>query len=183
MSRGLHASTIAALATDGFELATLIYMDLPTAVALTDWAVNVVSGSITYISSPDLIEIGSSEESGELRVNEFSIRLSGVSTDWIAVFTTTAYLNSRFRMWRVVMSSGAVVGTPIMVFDGRIVGYSIKDGPDTSEVEVKIASHWADFERKNGRRTSNASQQQYFPTDKGMEFAKELSRDIPWGRK
>ena len=43
-------------------------------------------------------------------------------------------------------------------------------------------SHWADFEKKSGRKTNNTSQQRFFSADKGMEFSSENVLDIKWGR-
>jgi hypothetical protein len=51
-----------------------------------------------------------------------------------------------------------------------------------SAVGLSIVSHWADFEKKNGRKTNNTSQQRFFSTDVGMDFASQTVQDIKWGR-
>ena len=48
---------------------------------------------------------------------------------------------------------------------------------------MSIASHWADFSKVEGRKTNTGSQQIFFPTDKGMEFAGLTVQDILWGKK
>jgi hypothetical protein len=52
----------------------------------------------------------------------------------------------------------------------------------SSSVGLSIVSHWADFEKKNGRKTNNTSQKRFFSTDVGMDFASQTVQDIKWGR-
>lgn len=183
MTRGLHSSTIAALANDSFQMATLIQMDFSTVLRLTDWPTNVTAFAATFTASADILEVGSANETGDLRVNEFTLKLSGVSQYYLALFLGNNYVNVRTQVWKAVISSGAVVGSPIQVFDGNMTNFDIDENDTGSEVTVSIASHWKDFERVNGRRTNSASQKKWFSADEGMQFAKELVKDIPWGRK
>ena len=38
------------------------------------------------------------------------------------------------------------------------------------------------FDDTNGRRTTEASQQRHYSTDRGMQFASTTTKDIRWGR-
>lgn len=183
MTRGINATTATALATDAFEFATLIQMDFGTVVRITNWPANVTAFSNTFVSSADILDMSAPSETGDLRVNEFTLTLSGVSLTWINLFLAGDYVNVRTQVWQAVLSSGVVVGDPIQVFDGNITNYDVEETDTTSQVMVTIASHWKDFDRVNGRKTNPASQKKYFPDDEGMQYAKELIRDIPWGRK
>ncbi len=49
-------------------------------------------------------------------------------------------------------------------------------------VNLTVVSHWADFEKKNGRKTNNTSQQRFFGTDVGMDFSSETVQDVKWSR-
>ena len=64
--------------------------------------------------------------------------------------------------------------------------YRYRDGLPESEtqsnVKLVIVSHWADFDKKSGRKTNNSSQQRFFSTDVGMDFSSETVLDIKWGR-
>ncbi len=51
-----------------------------------------------------------------------------------------------------------------------------------STVNLAVVSHWADFDKKNGRKTNNTSQQRFFSADVGMDFSSETVQDIKWGR-
>lgn len=183
MTRGLNQDTINALATNEFDFATLIQLDFPTVLRLTDWGRDVSAFSNTFVSSPDLLSIDGVEESGDVRVNEFEITMSGVNQAYISIFLNNEFVNVRMRIWKAVLQNDAIVGDPISIFDGKISGMGLDEGTDTSEVTIKASSHWKDFEKMSGRKTNPTSQQRFFPNDVGFEFAQDLKRDISWGRK
>jgi len=183
MSRTIDAATQAALAGDDFNLATLIRLDFPTAIKITDWQRNIIVGADTFSSSPDLTTTSDVSESGELRVNEISIEFGGESQVYVSLFLNNDYIDIQGKIWRAVLdSTDAVIGQPILVFDGRIVSYAISDNDSSSKVGVQLASHWKDFELVKGRLTNSNSQNLYFPNDRGFDYAHETRKDIKWGK-
>lgn len=184
MTRLINATTKAALATDGFRFATLVRIDLAASVYLTDYGVDLTTSVGNYTSSAHVLEIGDISETGELRVNELSLTLSGVEQTFVAALLGGDYLDRRVRIWRAVISaSDTEVGTPFLYFDGRISSFDIEDTERDSEVVLNIASHWADFEKVNNRKTNSNSQQLHFPGDKGFDYASKVVKDLRWGRK
>lgn len=183
MSRAISADTIAELAKDSFNLATLFRLDFSTPIIITDWPRNLTVGGIEYVSSPHFQEAGSPTESAQLRVNSLNIVFSGVEQSYVSIFLGQSYMGVRARMWKATLDdSDGVIGEPIMVFNGRIVNFGISDTDTDSQVEVELASHWKDFEKVNGRKTNHNSQQAHFPGDMGFEFAAKTVKDIKWGR-
>ena len=73
-------------------------------------------------------------------------------------------------------------GQTYQYFDGRIKDFTISESRASAQLTLEIASQFADYERKNGRRTNNASQQRFFASDVGMEFSPQIQTDIKWGR-
>jgi hypothetical protein len=49
-------------------------------------------------------------------------------------------------------------------------------------IELDIASHWSDFEKRSGRKTNSNSQGLHFTGDKGFDFAANIVKDLKWGR-
>jgi len=183
MSREIDSATITALNSDNLNIANLVQMDFDTPIKITNWARDVVALSTTFDSSSDLLEIDQFTESSELQVNSSTLRFSGVSQTFVSLFLTNDYIDVRTRIWKAVLTnSDTVIGSPILVFDGRITSYSIVDSQNDSAVSVEIASHWKDFQLRNGRKTNNNTQQLYFPGDKGFEFASETNKEIKWGK-
>lgn len=180
--RTIHASTLTALQSDSFNFATLIEFDFDTPVRITDWARSISYGGNTYSSSVHLIDYGTFNESAELRINSVTVTLSAVEQTYVSLFLSQNYMDTRTRIWRAALdASDTVIGTPILVYDGRIAGYTITDTETDSTIAVDVASHWKDFELTNGRKTNHNVQQLHFSGDQGFEFAAVTQKDIKWG--
>lgn len=183
MSRSIDSQTIAALANDSFEMATLIQFDFDSVVRITDWNRDVTALSSQWVSSAELVGVDTIRETGEIRINEVDIEFSGVSQYWISIMLNTDYINTKTRIWKAIMVDGVVVGQPIEMFQGFITSMEFAEQDEESTVVLSVASHWKDFDKTSGRKTNPASQQRFFPNDEGMEFTKDTARNIPWGRK
>jgi len=184
MTRAIDASTIAELAKDDFNLATLIKLEFDTPLYITDWDRSVTALSATWVSSPHFMSSGDVTETSDLRVNTVNITLSGVEQSYISIFLSQDYIDKPIKFYRAVLDdSDVVIGSPILVFDGLMTGYDIEDTEDSSQITVNCASHWKDFEKENGRKTNDNSQKIYFPNDDGFEFAAKTIKDLKWGRK
>lgn len=188
MSRTIDAATVTALAADSFRLANLLQMDftIPSPqniVRLTDWGHDLTALSATWDSSPHFMGVTTATESGELRVSSVTVRLSGVEQTFVSLFLNNQYHDVRLRQYKAVLdSSAAVVGAPILVFDGRISDFGMGDSESDVVIEVVAASHWANFDAIAGRRTNHNSQQLFFSGDLGFEFAADTVEEIKWGR-
>lgn len=184
MTRLINSATLAALESDSFNIATLVQIDFSTVLRLTDWGRNVTALSNIWNSSANFIGIDNVTESAELRVNDLSLTLSGVDQTYVSIFLGNNYIDVPIKVYRAILNDAdAVVGVPILIFDGILTGYDIQDTENESKVTVQMASHWKDFEKENGRRTNHNSQQLYFAGDEGFEFAPKSIKDLKWGRK
>ena len=184
MTRLIDSATIAELAKDDFNLATLIRFDFSSVVYLTDWDRDISALSATWNSSPHFLGVGDVKETSDLRVNTVDITLSGVEQSYVSLFLSQNYIDVPARIYRAVLDDNdVVIGSPILVFNGVITNYDIQDSKSESTVTVQIASHWKDFEKENGRKTNDNSQKIYFPNDEGFEFAAKTIKDLKWGRK
>lgn len=183
MSRVIHADVITELAKDHFNTAFLVKIDFATAVYLTDYAHDITHSSITYDAGGHLLGISSVSETSEVRVGSITINLSGVQQAHIATLLSGGYVDRQVVISRVVLNDvGVIIGNPITVYDGRISHFAISDTDESSEINLTVTSHWADFELKAGRRTNDNSQQMFFSGDKGLEFSGLMTKDIKWGR-
>ena len=75
-----------------------------------------------------------------------------------------------------------MIADPFLLYDGQIDTFSVSETSTDSSVSLGIVSHWADFEKRSGRKTNNTSQQRFFSTDVGMDFSSQTVLDIKWGR-
>ena len=92
-------------------------------------------------------------------------------------------INATVQLYRAFLnSSNSIISDPFLLFDGFIDQYSIEDDTTTANIGLNITSHWGNFEKVSGRRTSDNSQQRFFSGDKGFEFSALTVQDIRWGR-
>tara|TARA_R110002074_G_scaffold36256_1_gene98805 strand:+ start:148 stop:702 length:555 start_codon:yes stop_codon:yes gene_type:complete len=183
VSRGIHADVITELAKDAFNMAHLVTIDFSTTVFLTDYAHDITYGGNEYSSSSHLLALSQVNETSESKVGSFTINLSSVEQTFVSLLLGENYIDREVTISRVILdSTGAIIGTPIPLYNGRIDGFAIKDDDNSSQINLSTASHWSDFEKESGRRTNHNGQQIYFAGDKGFEFASSAVKDIKWGR-
>jgi hypothetical protein len=184
MSRVTNSATITALASDSIRLATLIKLNFPTPVYITDYGQDVTYSTITYQASSYILEVGDASESGDIRVNSMDLTLSSVGQTYVSLFLQSDYVNKQVLVQRVCLDDNDnVIGEPITYFDGRIVAFDIEDSGTDSKITIELASHWQDFDKIQNRKTNNKSQQFWFPDDKGFEYAASVITNLKWGRK
>jgi hypothetical protein len=82
----------------------------------------------------------------------------------------------------LLADNNSLIADPFLLYQGNIENFEIQEDEKDSIVDLAIVSHWADFDKKNGRKTNNTSQQRFFSTDVGMDFASQTVQDIKWGR-
>jgi len=183
MTRTVNATTLTALQSDQVRLAHLVRFDFSTTLFLTNAPFPITYDGDTYLAAGHFLSLDTTQETQDLRVGSMTINISGVDQSYLSIFLNQEYVNRRARVFLAILDAdGAIQGDPIKTFDGEIVGYSLQDSKNSSVINMKVASHWADFERLNGRRTNQNSQQYYFPNDTGMRFAAESIKDIQWGK-
>jgi hypothetical protein len=143
------------------------------------------SGTNTYLAQGQFLYFGNITESSDLRVGQVDLTFTAVDTTTVALLLNNNYMNKRVVIYRAILDEDYSFTSDdvFTVFDGRIMNYNIRETESTATVTMTVASLFADFERKNGRRTNNASQQRVFSSDLGMNFSAEIVKDIKWGRK
>mgnify|MGYP003120157475 FL=1 len=109
--------------------------------------------------------------------------LSGADQTFISTVLNENVVNDAFTMYRGFLNdSNALIADPFLIYKGTIDSFDINETETASSVNLRIVSHWADFEKKNGRKTNNTSQQRFFSSDVGMNFSSQTVQDIKWGR-
>ena len=193
MSRSLPGAVVTEIAKDSLKYIDLIEVHFDAADGGTKFLTNgqfpfavstdTSGGSQTFQANGEFISFELVNETDEARINEINIILSGVSTTFTNLFLNNDYVERRIVIYRQFLdSANAALSTPVMLFDGEIKNFAINDQSDTSQVVIKSASVFYNFDDTNGRRTTEASQQRHYSTDRGMQFASTTTKDIRWGR-
>lgn len=183
MPRTIASSTLTKLQSTEFVLTHLLKLDLDTPLYLTENPFDIDFDGNTYDANASLVGVGSVTESTDLKVGQINISFSGADTSTIQTIIGQNIINRKLQIWKVVVNdeTGAITGDPIPTFTGYITSFRLDESPPESTVSINAASHWADFNKKNGRFTNNNSQQNIFSGDLGMEYAANTIKDLKWG--
>ena len=187
MTRSLTTAIKNELATNDIRPVHLITIGFGTPVNITDCSFDLTSSvsgsSVTYSSSDFIMGISNHTEETDITKSSVSISLSGADQTFISTVLNENVVNDNVDIFRGFLNdSNGLIADPFLLYRGKIESFEIQEGEKDSTVALSIVSHWADFEKKNGRKTNNTSQQRFFSTDVGMDFASQTVQDIKWGR-
>jgi len=187
MTRSLTTAIKNALATNDIRPVHLITIGFSTPVNITDCSFSLTSdvsgSSVTYNSSDFILGISEFSEQTDISKTSLKLTLSGADQTFIATVLNENVTNDDVIIYRGLLdSSNSLIDDPIILYKGNIENFSVQESDTSSVVVLSIVSQWADFDKRNGRKTNNTSQQRFFSTDVGMDFSSETIRDIKWGR-
>ena len=187
MTRSLTTAVKNELATNDIRPIHLITIGFGTPVNLTDCSFSLTSSvsgsSVTYSASDFILGISNHTEETDITKSSVSLNLSGADQTFISTCLNENVVNDSVKIFRGFLNdSNALIADPFLLYDGQIDTFSISENKNESTVNLGIVSHWADFEKRSGRKTNNTSQQRFFSTDVGMDFSSQTVLDIKWGR-
>ena len=187
MTRSLTTAVKNELATNDIRPVHLITLGFATPVNITDCSFSLTSSvsgsSVTYSASDFILGITNHTEETDITKSSVSINLSGADQTFISTVLNENVVNDSVDIFRGFLDdSNALIADPFLLYRGKIDSFDIAETDKDSQVNLSIVSNWADFEKKNGRKTNNTSQQRFFTGDVGMDFASQTVQDIKWGR-
>ena len=188
MTRTLTTAVKNELLTNEIRPIHLLSIGFSTPVNLTDNSFDLTSSisgsSKTYTASPFLVSVPSFTEETDVTKTSLNIDLSGADQTFISTCLNENIVNDSVEIFRGLLnSSNSLIADPLLLYSGNIETFQISENETNSNVTLTVVSHWADFDKKSGRQTNNNSQQRFFSTDVGMDFASQSVLDIKWGRK
>jgi len=185
MARGLTSAVKTALAASP-TYCHLVYLGFATPVRKTDNSFDIVDdiegSSQTYNADGTLLGVGDIPESNTPIKHNIGLMFSGVDQSLISTCLSNDVLGSEIKVYRGVVSGTTCIADPFLLFHGHLADFQINDGGKSAILGMTITSHFGNFEKINGRTTSDISQQRFFSGDKGFEFSALTIRDIKWGR-
>ena len=152
---------------------------------ITNAPFNISYGGNEYVAFGlllgfDAIEDNSTMDIASLNISVSSIAPNAQGNSAITDFIDAEYVNSPVEIWRQYREGGVSQGE-IQIYRGFVTGADLIQSEDNvSSVLIKTANHWSDFDRIANRRTNNNSQQNLYPGDLGMEYAKQVQKEITW---
>ena len=140
-----------------------------------------------YKAAGGLLSISDFTDNANFSIDKLNITVAGIvpldPTEDSAMIQAQSleYIDKPVTIYRAFMEDYGVAHQ-IVLFKGYINVLSVTQNSqgEQSLVSIDISSHWTDFDRVSTRHTNNTSQQEYYPTDVGMEYAKEIQKEITW---
>jgi hypothetical protein len=140
----------------------------------------------TYGAFGQLLSLDAFEENASFEIPNIKITISGISAhdnndqNFATKVLGLDYIDRPVTIFRQFYDTEHnLVGT-VEIFEGRIGDVSIVADSEQCLVTLTIASNWQDFDRENGRFTNENSQKKLFSGDEGMQFAREVQKEIEW---
>jgi hypothetical protein len=185
MARGLTSAVKTALAASP-TYCHLVYLGFATPVRKTDNSFDIVDdiegSSQTYNADGTLLGVGDVPEANTPIKHSINLTFSGVDQSLISTCLSNDVLGIEVKVYRGVVSGTTCIADPFLIFHGHLSNFQINDGGSSAALGMTITSHFGNYEKINGRTTSDISQQRFFSGDKGFEFSALTIRDIKWGR-
>ena len=186
MTRGLTTAVKNAL-SDTPTYCHLVYLGFATPVRKTDNSFDIVDdiegSSQTYNADGTLLGVGDIPESNTPIKHNIGLMFSGVDQSLISTCLSNDVLGSEIKVYRGIVSGTTCIADPFLLFHGHLADFQINDGGTGATLGMSVTSHFGNYEKINGRTTSDISQKRFFSADKGFEFSALTIRDIRWGRK
>ncbi len=167
-----------------FHFSTALYFTTANINLSYDSPTAPDSGANTYIAQGLFLNYKDIVENSDLRVGTLDLSFTAVDPTMVAVLLNNDFIDKRVVLYRAVLQDdySFTANDVFTIFDGRISGWRITESQNSANVNLAVASFFADFNRANGRRTNPASQNLHFSGDKGMDFSPQIVKDIKWGR-
>ena len=185
MTRGVVSDTANKLATKRFNIVNLVDFAVGSGNYGCDGPANVSFDGKTFLAVGGALSISEITEEDNLTIEEVTINISALDTAAVKLFVDNDYIDREVIIYRAVCDDNyQIVGTPIEAFRGRLDQPIIQEDFEggTATIQIKASSHWADFEKSNGRRTNDSEQQSHYAGDTFFEKAAEVNKDVKWGR-
>ena len=187
MTRALTTAVKNELATNEIRPIHLITIGFATPVNITDNSFSITSSvsgsSVNYIASDFILGLSSFSEETDVNLSPITLSLSGADQTFISTVLNENVINDDVKIFRgFLQDTNVLFSDPFLLYNGQIDNFSVQETDTESTVNLDIVSHWADFEKKSGRKTNNTSQQRFFSTEVGMDFSSQTVQDIKWGR-
>lgn len=180
MARGLSTALKNELANQSIKPILLVEINFPTPQRLTNHYKDITYNSNTYSASGHLLSITNKSENAELDVSNFTVDLSAVDSAFTSIILNNNVANDEVSIDIGLLNSSDALIDTYNYDKGYIESFRI----DTNNglISLICTSHFSDFSRVAGRRTNEGSQQRFFSTDRGFEYAGLTVQNILWGR-
>ena len=181
MPRSLSTALQTQVSSTATKTAFLVELNLSSTIRLTDWYSNVTYDSNSYEAGGSFLQVDATTETGQLQVDEVGITLSNVTSTIRSLVEDGEFTDKIVDIYLAYFDANETIVGAINFFTGQIRNVGIVETIDNSTINLRVASHWSNWNLTKGRHFSDESQQAFSSGDRGMEFATQVKKDVRWG--
>lgn len=143
---------------------------------------DLVCAGDTYLGTGLLGEVASLDESATLQPTSVKMTVSGLDTSLLSLVMNNTMQNRPVILRMGALDTdGALVGTPMIFFDGKLRGGPEIQIGETIAIRLTAVDALVDWERKLNSRLNNVTQQAVYPGDRGLEYVDVVSKQsVAW---
>lgn len=184
MSRGLSAGMLTQVGSANVTPILLFYGEFASGTVRMWSGVGDLSwDSQTWLGAGSLVQVSNIEETSEIKASGIVVTFNGIPAELLSLVLSDVRQGALGKIYLGFLSSGSVVATPWLIFEGRIDTPVINEEAETCSIAITYESRLIDLSRPRAARYTDQDQQREFPGDLGMEFVLTLQdKEIPWGR-
>lgn len=152
------------------------------ALGFTEGGHDVEFDGLVYESNGLLTEMDDITSSAEQKVGTFKVGFSAVDSTILAILSNDRQFNQLVHVTRAYLNDdGQIIPDPIHLHTFLIASHDVESDSSTAKVIVTLTSEFGNFDVKNGRRTTPASQKKHFVGDQGFYYASAAPGKTLWG--
>lgn len=187
-NRGLTSTILAEVQKTAVTYVDLVFIDVNGGYYLTTHQNQITYDSNIYKPFGQFLSFDTIEENISFEIPNIKVTISGIlaydnsDNNFATTIIGANYTDKDVKIYRKYFNEDGtdISNGVVQVFEGTIQDASILANKETCAVEITTASHWVDFDRQNGRFTNENSQKNAFTGDEGMQFARDVQKEIEW---
>ena len=132
----------------------------------------------TFIGSAQLIGITDVTETNALESSSVTFTLNGIPAPNLSFALTENYQNRVVNLYFGLLSNGALIADPVVLFRGRADSLTIRSTGDSADIRLVVENHLVDLMRARTRRYTHEDQQLDYAGDLGFQFVKDIQDKV-----
>ena len=181
--RSLNTAMAEALSAGVISPAFLVSLTFSTGTQYVWSGVgNLTYGGNTYVGVGSLGKIGTISEGTQVHADGTTLTLSGIDATLYSDCMDEIQLGAPALIYCALLSEGAIIGSPYLLFSGLVDKPTITEGTDTISITLQLENRLTNLNRASNVRYDNATQRMKYPNDSAFQWVEQLNdAAFSWG--
>ena len=151
MPRSLSAALQTQVSSTATKTAFLVELNLSTVIRLTDWYSDVTYDSNNYEAGGSFLQLIQQLKQVSYKLMKLTLGFSNITDQVRSLVQDGAFTDKTVDVYLAYFNSDETIVGAINFFTGQIRNVSINENIDSSNLNMTVASHWANWNLTKGR--------------------------------